>query len=43
MVDDEPAILDVLVQYLRDEGFAVDEVGDGVSALKNSAGVLPHS
>jgi DNA-binding response OmpR family regulator len=41
VVDDEPAIRDVLVQYLRDEGFAVDEVGDGVSALKKSQEFSP--
>jgi DNA-binding response OmpR family regulator len=41
VVDDEAAIRDVLVQYLRDEGFAVDEAGDGVSALKRSQEFSP--
>jgi DNA-binding response OmpR family regulator len=34
VVDDEPAIRDVLATYLRAEGFAVDEAGDGRAALR---------
>jgi DNA-binding response OmpR family regulator len=41
IVDDEPAIRDVLVQYLRDEGFAVEEAGDGASALRQSQDFRP--
>jgi two-component system response regulator RegX3 len=33
LVDDEPALLDVLEQYLRDEGFEVVRAGDGPAAL----------
>ena len=33
LVDDEPALLDVLEQYLRDEGFAVVRAGDGPAAV----------
>jgi DNA-binding response OmpR family regulator len=33
LVDDEPALLDVLEQYLRDDGFAVARAGDGPTAV----------
>jgi len=33
VVDDEPIVREVLSRYLRDEGFAVDEAGDGDQAL----------
>lgn len=33
LVDDEPAIVDVLAQYLRDEGFLVVIAGDGPAAV----------
>ncbi|MEA2719865.1 MAG: two-component system, OmpR family, alkaline phosphatase synthesis response regulator PhoP, partial [Candidatus Eremiobacteraeota bacterium] len=33
LVDDEPALIDVLEQYLRDDGFAVLRAGDGPSAV----------
>lgn len=33
LVDDEPALLDVLEQYLRDDGFAVARAGDGPAAV----------
>ncbi len=36
LVDDEPAIRDVLGVYLRDDGFAVSEAGDGVAALQRA-------
>lgn len=39
VVDDEPALLDVLEQYLRDEGFNVLRASDGLSAIERfSAG-----
>jgi two-component system, OmpR family, response regulator RegX3 len=34
VVDDEPALVDVLEQYLRDEGFAVVRAVDGPAALE---------
>lgn len=33
LVDDEPALIDVLEQYLRDEGFEVVRAGDGPAAV----------
>ena len=33
LVDDEPALIDVLEQYLRDDGFAVLRAGDGPTAV----------
>jgi DNA-binding response OmpR family regulator len=41
VVDDEPAIRDVVARYLRDEGFIVDEAGDGISALEQAAASPP--
>ncbi len=41
VVDDEPAIRDVVAQYLRDEGFIVDEAGDGLAALERVAANPP--
>jgi DNA-binding response OmpR family regulator len=41
VVDDEPAIRDVVARYLRDEGFIVDEAGDGVAALEQAAASPP--
>lgn len=41
VVDDEPALLDVLEQYLRDEGFAVVRAGDGPSAVELFKSHLP--
>ena len=35
VVDDEPIVLDVLERYLTREGFTVDTVTDGVSALES--------
>jgi DNA-binding response OmpR family regulator len=34
LVDDEPALIDVLERYLRDDGFAVLRAGDGPSAVE---------
>ncbi len=34
IVDDEPALVDVITTYLRDEGFSVEHRGDGESALE---------
>jgi DNA-binding response OmpR family regulator len=36
VVDDDPAIRDVLAQYLRSEGFDVVEAADGVAALERA-------
>ncbi|MEA2665205.1 MAG: two-component system, OmpR family, response regulator RegX3 [Candidatus Eremiobacteraeota bacterium] len=33
LVDDEPALIDVLEQYLRNDGFAVVRAGDGPTAV----------
>jgi two-component system response regulator BaeR len=41
VVDDEPAIRDVVARYLRDEGFIVDEAGDGIAALERAAASPP--
>jgi DNA-binding response OmpR family regulator len=41
VVDDEPAIRDVVARYLRDEGFIVDEAGDGIAALVQAAASPP--
>jgi two-component system response regulator BaeR len=41
VVDDEPAIRDVVARYLRDEGFIVDEAGDGIAALERAAATPP--
>ena len=41
VVDDEPALLDVLEQYLRDEGFAVVRAADGPSAVELFKSHLP--
>jgi DNA-binding response OmpR family regulator len=41
VVDDEPAIRDVVAKYLRDEGFIVDEAGDGIAALEQAAASPP--
>jgi two-component system alkaline phosphatase synthesis response regulator PhoP len=35
IVDDEPAIVEILSTYLRDEGFHVDGAGDGEEALRS--------
>ncbi len=36
VVDDEPAIREILVRYLSDEGMTVTEVGDGLSAVRSA-------
>jgi len=41
LVDDEPALLDVLEQYLRDEGFTVVRAGDGPAAVEAFKKHLP--
>ena len=41
VVDDEPAIVDVLVHYLRDEGFEVLQAGDGLTAVEKALGEHP--
>jgi len=41
VVEDEPTILDVLVDVLRDEGYAVLATPDGAAALELLAGVQP--
>ena len=41
IVDDEPQIVEVLEQYLLDEGFVVDKAHDGASALNRFASRRP--
>jgi two-component system response regulator RegX3 len=41
LVDDEPALLDVLEQYLHDEGFAVVRASDGPTAVEAFKKHLP--
>ena len=41
VVDDEPAIREVVAQYLRDEGFVVEEAGDGLTALERATSSPP--
>lgn len=41
VVDDEPAIRDVLAQYLRSEGFDVTEAADGLAALERAQADRP--
>ena len=41
VVDDEPIVRDVLVRYLRQEGFKVGTAGDGASALEVFADTEP--
>jgi DNA-binding response OmpR family regulator len=41
LVDDEPGLLDVLEQYLRDESFRVVRAGDGPAAVEQFAKHLP--
>jgi two-component system, OmpR family, alkaline phosphatase synthesis response regulator PhoP len=41
IVDDEPTLIDVLEQYLRDEGFAVVRAGDGPAAVESFKKYLP--
>lgn len=42
VVDDEPAIREILVRYLGDEGMTVTEVGDGLSAVRSALTEHPH-
>lgn len=42
VVDDEPAIREILVRYLSDEGMTVTEVGDGLSAVRSALTEHPH-
>ncbi len=42
VVDDEPAIREILVRYLGDEGMTVTEVGDGLSAVRSALTDHPH-
>ena len=41
IVDDEPALLDVVEPYLRDDGFAVIRASDGPAAVDTFARSLP--
>jgi DNA-binding response OmpR family regulator len=41
LVDDEPALLDVLEQYLRDDGFSVVRAGDGPAAVESFKAHVP--
>jgi DNA-binding response OmpR family regulator len=42
VVDDEPAIREILVRYLTDEGMTVTEVGDGLGAVRAALTEDPH-
>ena len=37
IIDDEPLIRGTLAEYLQQEGFAVEDCGDGEEALKRAA------
>lgn len=41
IADDEPAIVDLLAQFLQDEGYAVERAGDGRAALELMRRVQP--
>jgi DNA-binding response OmpR family regulator len=41
LVDDEPGLMDVLEQYLRDDAFTVVRAGDGPSAVETFQRELP--
>jgi two-component system alkaline phosphatase synthesis response regulator PhoP len=41
VVDDEPALVEVLIAYLRDEGFAVLSAGDGRTAVETALAENP--
>src|SRR5947209_1972077 len=41
LVDDEPGLLDVLEQYLRDESFSVVRAGDGPTAIEQFEKHMP--
>ncbi len=42
VVDDEPEVREVLVEYLRGKGFEVLPAGDGEEALRRFVGYHPH-
>lgn len=41
VVDDDPGVRHVLVEALQDAGYALDEAGDGLMALKQIARHVP--
>jgi two-component system, OmpR family, response regulator ResD len=41
VVDDDPALADVVARYLRREGFAVDYAPDGATGLQRALSTLP--
>lgn len=41
IVDDEPAIVDLLAQFLEDEGYRVESAGDGQAAYEKAHEVRP--
>lgn len=41
IADDEPAIVDLLAQFLQDEGYAVERAGDGRAALELTRRIRP--
>ncbi|HEV2129168.1 MAG TPA: response regulator [Thermomicrobiales bacterium] len=41
IADDEPAIVDLLAQFLEDEGYAVERAGDGQAALELARRLQP--
>ncbi|AYY14529.1 DNA-binding response regulator [Actinobacteria bacterium YIM 96077] len=41
VIDDDPALADVVCRYLRRDGFAVDYATDGLAGLKKALATLP--
>lgn len=41
IVDDEPAIVDLLASFLEDEGFEVEQAADGEAALNKARHIQP--
>ncbi len=41
IADDEPAIVDLLAQFLEDEGYTVECANDGLAALEKTREVRP--
>ncbi|MGI8476981.1 MAG: response regulator [Thermomicrobiales bacterium] len=41
IVDDEPIVREVVAQYLKNDGFTVEEAGDGLEAVKRFTSARP--